>query len=156
MGSDRSLRPSTRALAPATGKALEVGLVVLFIGGLTASLFGGVVPEYRTAAAEEMGERTLAAAATDVERAVPPPAQRATRTVRVDLPRTIRGATYRVAVDDGGLVLDHPHPEVGGRVRLALPDRVTSVSGSWASDGRPVVVARADADGVRIELEGRG
>lgn len=51
-----------RAVSPVVGKALEAALVVLFIGLVTTSLYGSVLPSYRTTAGDGVGERTLASA----------------------------------------------------------------------------------------------
>lgn len=149
-----------RAATPAVGKALEAGLVVLYIGLLTTALYGGAVPEYRSAAGDAVGDRALATAAERVQQSVPPPARTVQVRTRVDLPDTLRGAAYRVRADGRALVLDHPHPRVGGRAPLALPDRVARVEGEWTSTDRTVVrVAEADAPGaviVRLESGGDG
>jgi len=149
-----------RALSPVVGKTLELGVLVLLIAMLTATLYGGVVPEYRSAAAGELGDRTLARAAGDVERAVPPnatgglPAGVAPVAVRasVDLPGTIRGTTYRVVAENRSLRLVHPHPSVGGETQLALPDRVRTVDGAWESSAPAAVAIRANATGVHVRL----
>ncbi|MFC6836759.1 DUF7266 family protein [Halomarina ordinaria] len=140
----------TRAVTPVVGKTLEAGVVVLFIGLLTATLYGGVVPDYRTTAAEGVGERTLVAGAERVQQAVPPAATHADVTLDVHLPRTIRGEPYAVVADGRALVLDHPHPAVDGRVRLALPERVARVEGEWRSTERAVVAVRG---GERVVVE---
>lgn len=141
-----------RAVSPVVGKTLEAGIVVLFLALLTTTLYGGVVPGYRTAAGQAVGERTLASAAERVQQAVPPNASRARGRYEVDLPRTIRGAAYHLRVDDRDLVLDHPAAGIGGRVRLALPGYVIDVDGEWSSRDRPVVAVRNAPDGVEVRL----
>jgi hypothetical protein len=126
---------------------------VLFVGLLTTTLFGNVVPAYRAAAGEELAERTVAGAADRVEASVPPAARDATVTRHVDLPETIAGGTYRIRVDERRLVLEHPHPAVDASMRLALPDRVAAVRGSWKSGGRPTVTVRSDDAGLVVVLE---
>nr|WP_158206580.1 hypothetical protein [Halomarina oriensis] len=123
----------------------------MFIGLLTSTLFGGVVPGYRSAAGDAVAERSLSGAAARVEQAVPA-TESATVRLRVDLPDTIRGEHYHVRTDGRALVLDHPHGAVGGRVPLALPDSVTAVDGSWYSAQDPVVRANATASGVVVRL----
>lgn len=149
-----------RAATPAVGKALEAGVVVLYIGLLTATLYGGAVPEYRSAAGDAVGDRALATAAERVQQSVPPAARSVAARTRVDLPDTIRGDPYRVRADGRALVLDHPHPAVDGRAPLALPDRVVRVEGEWTSTERTVVrVDGGDAPGtvvVRLESGDRG
>lgn len=135
-----------RAVTPIVSKTLEIGLVVLFVAGLSTALFGGAVPDYRDAAADRVADRTLAGAATEVENAVPPRAVSVRVDRRIDLPATIRGAGYRVVADDDRLRLDHPNPSVGGALRLALPERVASVSGTWRS-GAETAVTIAGGDG---------
>lgn len=141
-----------RAASPVVGKVLEAGIVVLFVGLLTATLFGNVVPAYRTAAGQELAERTVAGAADRVEASVPPVAHDATVRRHVDLPRTIAGASYRISVDGERLVLDHPHQRIEGSMRLALPERVTTVRGTWESGGDPRVTVRRNDAGVVVVL----
>jgi hypothetical protein len=137
------------------GKGLEVALVVLYVGLVATVLYAGVVPEYRAAAGSEVGDRTLAAAALEVETAVPPAlgsrSVSASRSVR--LPDTIAGESYRVRVDGRALVLEHPDPAVGGRARLALPGRVERVRGGWASGGDPTVTVSTDPEGLTVVLD---
>ncbi len=150
-----------RAATPAVGKALEVALLVLLVALLTTTLFGGVLPTYRTAAGAELADRTLARSATTVERSAPVDAEGYAafeRTRRVDLPDRIRGDRYAVRTDaeTGRLRLAHPHAGVGGAVRLALPNG-TTVTGSWRSSRPARVRATVVGDDVRVELlEGSG
>ncbi|WP_435186322.1 DUF7266 family protein [Halobellus sp. EA9] len=143
-----------RGLSPVVGKTLELGVGVLFVALLTATFFGGLVPEYRTAVGAELGERATVAAAERVEAAVPGDRPVGVdRRVTVRLPPTIRGDPYRVVAvaADGGpaLRLVHPDPAVGGRVRLAVRADA-SVSGSWTSTSpSQVLVSTTDrAEGV--------
>jgi hypothetical protein len=141
-----------RGLVPVVGKGLEAMLVLLYVASLVATLHGGVLPEYRTAAAAEVSDRTLATAADRIEASVPPRASAVDATRPVALPDTIDRATYRIEVVDGSLVLDHPDPVLSGRVPLALPDRVVAVEGTWESDDRTVVRIRGDGGRVRVIL----
>jgi hypothetical protein len=148
----RHLPADERALSPVVGKALEVGMVTLFVALLASTLYGGVVPEYRTAAADEVGDRALATAAERIETAVPPNATHVDGETRIDLPRTIRGTTYRLRANGSALLLDHPRDRLDGRVRLSLPPSVVHVTGTWES-GAPAVVRVDDVDGgLRVEL----
>jgi hypothetical protein len=144
-----------RGAVPAVGKALELALLVALAALLAATLFGSVVPEYRTAAGAELADRTLVRSATTVEGAVPaaPGAYaRLNRTVRADLPDRIRGARYEVRAVGGRLRLDHPHPRVGGAVRPALPADAR-LDGAWTSDRPARVRVRVDRGGpVRVRL----
>lgn len=141
-----------RGLTPAIGKALEVAVVVVFVGVLSASLYGGFVPSYRAAVGDEVADRTVVAAAEQVENAIPPTAREVRAVHRVDLPTSIRGANYRVVAENRTLVLDHPDGSVGARARLALPDRVASVAGTWESGGDPVVLVEGGPDGLAVRL----
>jgi hypothetical protein len=142
-------------VTPVVGKALEAAIVVLFVGLLTTTLFGGVVPDYRSAAGDAVGERALAGATARVEQAVPATAD-ATARLRVDLPETVRGESYRVRTEGRALVLDHPHPAVDGRMPLGLPDRVARVEGSWASTADAVVRVRSTDAGLVVTLDEGG
>lgn len=145
-----------RAVAPAVGKALELALVLLYVGLVTTALFGGVVPEYRTSAADGVADRTLASAAQHVQGAVPPNATVVDARERVELPDRIRGRSYEVRVEDRTLVLDHPHPAVGARAPLALPEAVVAVSGRWASGEPALVVVEGSSEGLAVRLERGG
>lgn len=145
-----------RGLVPVVGKALEAGVVVLYVGLVAAVLFGGAVPGYRTAAGDAVADRALAAATERVQAAVPPNATAVDARVRVSLPATIRGEPYAVQVDGRSLVLAHPHPGVGGRLRLALPPAVVDVRGEWHSTAPAVVRVRSVEGGLAVALvEGR-
>jgi hypothetical protein len=141
-----------RGVAPVVGKALEAGMVLVYVGVVAAALYGGVVPDYRTAAADEVGQRTLSAAATEVEAAVPAVGRNVSATVPLALPDRIRGDAYTLSGGGSTLVLDHPHPGVGGRTALVLPDRVTAVTGTVHSDERGRVVVRETRSGIVVEL----
>lgn len=142
-----------RAVAPVVGKALEAAIVVLYISLLGATLYGGLVPEYRTAAGAEVGERVLSQSAQRVQQAVPAATGRVDARMRVTLPRTIRGRAYTLRVENRTLVLDHPQDGVGGWARLALPETVASVAGEWSSREPAVVAVRGDAEGLAVRLE---
>ena len=141
-----------RATSPVVGKALEASLVVLYIGLLSAVLYGQVVPGYRTTAGAELGDRVLAEAAQEVQQAVPPDAAAVSVRMRVDLPETIRGRVYALRAANGSLVLNHPNPAIDGRARLALPPTVASVRGSWTSGSPAVVEVRKRGAGLAVVL----
>jgi hypothetical protein len=149
--------PRNRAVVPAVGKALEASIVLLYVALVTTTLFGGVVPDYRAAAGQELADRTLSTAAHRVQDAVGPDATRASARVRVDLPATIRGDGYRIRAENGSLVLDHPDAEVGSRTTLAVPAHVVAVRGEWHSHDPAAVVVEPAASGVVVRLAaGRG
>lgn len=141
-----------RGVTPVVEKTLTIGLVALFLAGMTTTLFGGAVPAARDATGASIGDRVLALASERVEQAIPPNASHASARQRVDLPSTIRGSGYEIRVDGRSLVLGHPRAAIGGRSRLVLPDSVTSVIGSWESGGETVVVVRSVDGGLAVEL----
>lgn len=149
------VRSVDRAVTPVVGKTLEIALVLLFITGLSTALFGGVVPDYRTAAGDEVAERTVIGAAERVDASMPPVARSAYVERRVPLPDTIRGAAYRIGVENRTLLLEHPSEPVDATARLALPSRVDSVSGTWESGAETVIVVTTTADSMRVELVNR-
>jgi hypothetical protein len=143
-----------RGLTPVVGKTLAIGIVVLYIGLLTAVFYGGVIPEYRTTTGDEVGGRVLATAAERVQQAVPSPVWHVDARFRVELPPTIRGRAYSIRASNRSLVLEHPHPSIGGRTPLALPDTVSRVEGEWQSHESLVIHAVSTDNGIVIELEG--
>jgi hypothetical protein len=147
-----SARRSDRAVAPVVGKALEAGLVVLFVVLVTTALSTAVVPGYERVAGQRVADRTLAGAAERVQQAVPPATRHAAARSRVDLPRTIAGQGYRVRTDGRALVLDHPDDALAARSRLALPTHVVRVEGSWSSRQPSVVSVDRDAGGFVVRL----
>ncbi|MEF8851321.1 MAG: hypothetical protein V5A44_12040 [Haloarculaceae archaeon] len=150
------LTADERAVTPAVGKSLEAGLVVLFVALLSTLLLGGLVPDYRAATGAQLGDRVLATASQEVEAAVPPTAREVDARRSLDLPASIAGEGYEIAVDGRWLVLDHRDPAVAGHVRLVLPPSVDRVEGSWESGADPVVVVRGDESGLVVELVEEG
>jgi hypothetical protein len=148
-----TFRRDDRAFSTVVEKILAIGLVTLFVSLVSVTVYGGVVPDARTAAGEQLSERTLATAAERVQQAVPPNATAADIRVRVDLPPTIRGTGYEIRAENRSLVLDHPRDRLDQRARLALPDSVVRVEGRWGSGEATVVrVRRVDA-GLVVRLE---
>jgi hypothetical protein len=142
-----------RATSAVVGKALEAAIIVLFVGLLTTTLYGGAVPEYRTAAGQEVAERTLADASGDLHAAVPGDATAASAAVRVDLPPTIRGSEYAVAATGDRLVLEHPNQKIGAQTPLVLPETVVSVEGRWESRDPAFVRVESEPAGLAVRLE---
>lgn len=142
-----------RAVSPVVGKALEATLVVLYLGLVTATLYGGAVPEYRTAAGAEVADRTASNAAIEIREAIPPATAAGETRVDVDAPATIAGETYEIRLEDGRLRLDHPSPAVSTSVPLVLPDRVVDASGTWQSGGSIRVWVTATDRGLVVRLE---
>lgn len=142
----------SRGVTPVVEKLLMIGIVVLFIGAVTAVLYGSAVPGYRNAVGTELGDRVTVTAAERIEAAVPPNGTASTGEATVDVPETIRGEAYQLRVDGRALVLDHPGPAIGARTRLSLPEHVESVSGRLASRGNGTVRIVDVPGGVRIEV----
>lgn len=140
-----------RAASAVVGKALEIAIVLLYIGILSTGLYGGIVPEARQTADDAVAERAIAAAVEDIRAAVP---ANGDGTVRLDIsiPDRIGGTGYTVVVEDRALVLEHPHPAVDANVPLLLPDRVASVTGRWQSTGDTVVEIDASNSDVVVRL----
>lgn len=143
-----------RAVAPVVGKLLAAGIAVLFLGATTSLLFGGVVPEYRTATGEELAERVLADAAATVERAVPDTDTGVEVRVRTDLPGSIRGTGYALFLRNDTLVLDHPNDRLDTSTRLSVPSKVRTRGGRWESGTELAVRVSGDGGNRTIELEG--
>lgn len=141
-----------RGLVPVLGKNLEAAIVVVFIIGLTAALFGGVVPTYRTTSGDAVAERVIASATQRVQQAVPPNRSSIRGRTQVTLPTRIRGQTYTITVDDRRLVLEHPRPGVGARGRPGVPRYVISLEGGWRSDKPASIVVEGTANGVTVRL----
>jgi hypothetical protein len=119
-------------------------------------MYGGLVPDYRTAAGAEVGERVVAESAQRVQQAVPAHARAVEVRTSVSLPETIRGQAYSLRVENRTLVLDHPRDDIGSQARLALPETVSSVEGNWSSEASAVVSVRDTADGLAVRLESGG
>ena len=140
-----------RAVSPVVGKAFEIAVLVVFVGLVSSALFGSVVPDYRTAAGSEIGDRVLVATASQVEVAADVPPTVIERRAAVAMPRTIRGEPYAVRTETGNgttrLRLDHPNPAIGGETALSLPPAVAAVDGAFDSTASPGVVVRARTNG---------
>lgn len=139
-------------MSPVVGKAMEATLVVLYVGLVTATLYGGTVPEYRTTAGEEVAERTVSGAAAEIEAAISPETIDVSVRVEIELPVTIAGSAYRISATDGRLVLEHPDPAITARVPIVLPDRVDTVSGTWVS-GEPATLHIVRDQGLEVRLQ---
>lgn len=120
----------SRAVSAVIEKIVAVGLVALFVSGFGAALFGGVVPDYRASAADELAERSLAAVADGVEAAVPTSRATADVTRTVAVPATIAGSTYRFELAGRRLRVSHPQPALDATTTLAIPPGVDVANGS--------------------------
>lgn len=128
-----------RAVSPVVGKLLASGLAVLYIASITGLLVGGIVPDYRAATGDELGERVLATAAGHVEQAQPTTESAVDSRTGVALPATIRDQQYQIRLANGTLVLDHPDDALDARTCLDLPPNVTATNSTWHSGDRLVV-----------------
>jgi hypothetical protein len=143
-----------RAVAPVVGKLLAAGIAIMYIAGTTTLLLGGVVPEYRTAAGAELGERVLSTAAGGIEQAVPDAGGAATVRVRIDLPSTIRNAGYSLELRNRTLRLEHPVDGIGGRARIEIPSQVTVTDNTWQSGDQLIVEVSGRPAERTISLQG--
>lgn len=142
----------SRGVTPVVEKLLMIGIVVLFIGTVTAVLYGSAVPGYRTAVGTELGDRVTVTAAERIEAAVPPNGTASAGEVTVDVPATIRGEAYQLRVDGRTLVLDHPTDAIAASARFSLPAHVESISGTLDSRGNGTVRIVDVPDGLRVEV----
>lgn len=142
-----------RAVTPVVGKLLAAGLAVLYIASVSGLLLGGVLPDYRTTAGDELADRVLADVAGHVERAVPDSDARVDARVRLDLPATIRGERYALAARNGTLHLDHPEDALDSRTSVQLPSKVIAVEGNWTSGSRLVVRVTGSGTNHTVALE---
>lgn len=134
MGS--TLRRDTRGATPVVSKTLAIGIVLLYIGGMTTLLYGSVLPGYQTATGEELAGRTLAAAAGEIEQSVPEATGEINRTRELSLPDRIREERYRLELSGGRLRLKHPDWERAPETRLSVPPGTTVADSSWESGAK--------------------
>lgn len=120
-------------MTPVVAKSLAIGIGLLYITGMTTLLLGGVVPEYRSGAGDELGDRVLATAGGSIEQSASEANGSLERTETVELPPSIRSSSYELELDGEWLTLSHPDPAIGGTVRLSLPPAVTVEQSSWSS-----------------------
>ncbi|SIQ85855.1 hypothetical protein SAMN05421858_0622 [Haladaptatus litoreus] len=145
-----------RGVSPVIGKVLEAGLVVLYIGMITTTLYGGVVPEYRTAVGDEVSDRVLSKAAERIQQAVPANGTAVRGQMRVTLPRTIRGTAYEIHAENRTLTLVHSNEQVSEATHIAVPEHVGTIRGTWSSTEPAVIVVRSgetEGAGLVVELK---
>jgi len=152
MGRQHSLRSDDRGVSSVVGKVLAIGISLLYIGAMTTLVFGSVVPEYRTATGQEMGDRVLATAAGSIEQAPPAVGGTVEAATAVELPATIRDSGYRLTVSGRTLELDHPDG-ISAETRLSLPDDMTVQDGSWNSGGELLVAVSGPAGDRTLSIE---
>lgn len=120
-----------RGVTPVVEKTISIGLVVLFVGGLTTTLLGGTVPDYRTGTGEEIADRVLAEAADAVNDAVTAANGTVSARTVADLPGTIADEGYRIELRGGELHLRHPNPGITASTRVALPAEIVARNSTW-------------------------
>lgn len=141
-----------RGLTPVVSETLVIGLVLLYIGLLTAVLYGSVIPEYQTTTGAEISDRVLATATERVEQDVTESYRLDVRS-SVELPSTINDRAYSLRAENRTLMLEHPHPEIGGQARPELPESVRAINGSWRSHAPLLIRVVGDETGYRITIE---
>lgn len=144
-------RRRDRGVSAVVGKALEAAIVVLYVSLLIATLYGGAIPEYESAAGAELGERVLAESVLEVRAAVPASGA-GTATVAHDIPRTIDDEPYRIVAANDSLQLVHEDRSIGGRLPLALPADVQRVEGEWLSTAEQAIVVERTPGGRVVRL----
>lgn len=122
-----------RAMTSVVGKTLAIGIALLYIAGMTTVLLGGVVPEYRSGAGSEVGDRVLGTAGGAVETSVPEANGTVETTRTVDLPPTIRDHSYELELTGHRLRLHHPNRAIGGEFHLSIPPTITVENATWQS-----------------------
>lgn len=122
-----------RALSSVVEKTLAAGIALLYIAGVTGLLLGGIVPGYQATAGAELGERTLATAAGELERTVPQVDGDVRATTTVSLPTQIDNAGYRLVLADGTLTLKRAGSTRQRERVLALPAGVVTEESTWTS-----------------------
>lgn len=153
---DPDLARDERAASAVVGKVLAAGIAVLYISVMTTLLFGGVVPDYRTASGAELGDRVLATAAGEIERNVPAVDGAVELRAEHSLPETIRDEEYELVLSGETLELDHPDPGIGGKTQVPLPPNVAVENATWTSSETFVVVTDGPTDDRTVTItEGR-
>lgn len=146
-------RLNQRAMTPVVSKTLVIGIALLYIGGMTTLLFGGVVPDYQRAAGEELAERTAATAAGEIENTVIDVNGTVERTRIVELPRRIDDEQYDLKLRGRVLVLDHPDSDIEVEIHLSVPPELTVVESSWRSGNDLEIRVAGEVDNRTIEIQ---
>lgn len=120
-----------RGVTPVVEKTISIGLVVLFVGGLTTTLLGGTVPDYRTGTGDEIADRVLADAADALNDAVTASNGTVRARTVTDLPGTIADDDYRIEFRGSELHLSHPNPGISASTRVALPAGIAAQNSTW-------------------------
>lgn len=142
-----------RAVSPVVGKLLAAGITLLFVAGMSTTLYGGVVPGYQAAAGDELGERVLATAVSAVESADPPVGGTVDTQRTLTLPATIDDTAYTLVLSNESLRLAHPDAGIGAETPLALPDRTTVAESRYHSGTDLVIRVDGPADNRTVRIE---
>lgn len=137
-----------RGVSPSIGKLLAAGIVVLYLAGSVTVLGGSVVPETRTAAAQELAERVLGDAVVRLERALQPGPGQLDGRIRLPTPATIGGDGYRLVLHNETLSIQHPDPRLSIEAGLAVPAGVRTAA-SAVDSGASVLITVEGAAGNR-------
>jgi hypothetical protein len=141
-----------RATSSVVGKLLGAGLVLLYLSGATAVLFGGVIPDAQRATGQELAERTVADVAGRLERTIEPVRGRMEGRIAVEAPTTIAGSGYRLRLRDEEFALLHPNDAFSTVAPLELPSAVTVVDSTVDSGASAALVVRGEANNRTIRL----
>ena len=143
-----------RAMTPVISKTLTISIVILYIGGMTTILLSGVVPEYRSNAGAELGDRVLATAGESIESSVPDANGTVELNRTVDLPPTIRDQHYEIELAGNKLRLRHPDQRIDGEITLSLPPGATVINATWRSGTDLEIRVRGPAENRTVTIHG--
>lgn len=145
-------------MSPVVAKTLAVGLALLYVGGITAALLGGVVPGYETRAGAEMSERVVATAAGEIERAPPATDGHVDARKTITLPEMVANSGYTLELSNGtdSLALRHSDPALETETRLALPPNLEVHNGTVESGNEIVIHVSGPPDDRTLTMEAEG
>lgn len=142
-----------RAMTPVVSKTLTISIVVLYIAGTTTILLGGVVPEYRSNAGAELGDRVLATAGESIEQSVPEANGSVEANRTVDLPPRIRDKQYELELVGSRLRLRHPDERIGDTLSLSLPPGTNVDTATWRSGSDLEIRVSGPADNRTLTIQ---
>jgi len=115
-------------------------------------LLGGVVPEYRSTAGAELGDRVLVTAGESIEASVPEANGSVELNRTVDLPPTIRDRHYELELTGNSLRLRHPDQRIGSESALSLPPGTTVTNTTWRSGPDLKIRVRGPAENRTVTI----
>jgi len=142
-----------RALSSVVEKTLAAGIALLYIAGMTGLLLGGIVPGYQATASAELGERTLATAAGELEQTIPQVDGNVESTTTVSLPTQIDDGSYRLVLANGTLTLEQAESSLQQERVLALPAGVATKQSTWTSGSDLLIRVEGPADNRTVTIE---